>query len=682
MNTLMFAAAVAATNAVANLPPVVVEASRLGKAPAEIPGSVQVITHDEIASCGAQNTVDLLRKRAHSLNFISTGAGNPSLSQVSMAGYGENGFGRVLVMVDGLRMNFADMSAPLLSHVDLGSVQKVEVLHGSQNVLHGDAASAGAINITTEPSGYDAHGSVEVHGGNRDTFGGRTSISGGDEQEQVKYWANGGWEHSRGYRRNNGWETWNAGGGVKKEWDNGSYMRLSAIYGNADYDLPGYLPSGEWRYNRKRTDFPSDWYRRMTWGFNTTLEGVIDDDNRLRLDMTFSRSRMKTRTVMSGSYIDFDPTNFWAPTLVNWTDDFLLRYDLYSFEVTPQWVNTSTVAGFDNEFIAGTSYRYDRLHGSSTDTAFYSPDFWGVSGVTDAKFEYNRQSMGVFAQDTVHLLDSLALQGGGRYQRTWDENTSLAQPNRISDTYAADAAVLFSPVDDLKTYLRFGRFFRNPFLDENPYRAFVAQKVLAPETGWTANAGAEWEFLDGFAAFADVFVTKTRHEILYDKFVWGNNVNAPCDIMREGFTFGASWEREKVAGARLAYTYVDTEFDGGVYDGKKVPMCAESTVLASGRVWLWDECFVFGGYRFLSQMHPFSDFSNESSRLPSCSLFHVGAQYAPGRAWLDGLKFCVTVDNLLNRRYADTATRRTGSTDAVYYPAAGRTVMFSVRYEF
>ncbi len=682
MNTLLFAAVAAVTNSTAVLPPVIVEASRLDKTPAEIPSSVQVIGRDEIAKSGARDVADLLQKRAHSLNVISTGAGNPSLSQIAMPGYGENGFGRVLVMVDGLRMNFADMSAPMLSQIDLGSVQKVEILHGPQSVLHGDAASAGVINIVTEPSGYETHGYVELHGGNRDTYGARAAISGGDEQEGVKYWANGGWEHSNGYRANNGWQTWTSGGGVKKEWENGSYLRLSAMYGDADYELPGWLSSSTWRSNRKRTNSPHDWYRRMTWGMNVTAEGVLNDSNRLRLDMTFSRSTMKTRSVTRGSYIDYDPGNFGAPTPVDWTDNFFQRYDLYSLEVSPQWINTSTIAGMDNELIVGSSYRYDRLHGDSCDVSVYAPDFWGSSGLTLNKFAYNRQSMGFFAQDTVYLFDGLALEGGARYQRTWDENTTLVTPRRISDTYAADASLLYTPVDDLKTYLRFGRFFRNPFLDENPFRNFVAQNVLAPETGWNVSVGADWSFLEEFSVFANMFITKTKHEILYDKFVWDNNVNAPCDIIREGFTAGASWERDKVAGARLAYTYVDAEFDGGAYDGKKVPMSAESMINASARLWIWDECFVFGGFRFLSKQHPFSDFSNESRRLPSCSLFHIGAQYAPEQAWLRGLKFSVVIDNLFNRAYADTAVRRGGSTDAVYYPAAGRSVMFTVRYEF
>ena len=672
-----------ATNetAVAELPPVTVEASRLDRTALGIPAPVQVVTRAEIAQSGAKDVVDLLEKKTSALNLIRTGAGNPALAQVAPRGWGENGFGRMLVMVDGQRLNFADMSAPLLSQIDLGGVSQVEILQGSQCVLHGDAASAGAINIVTDPVDYDTHGRVEAYGGSWETFGARAAYRGGDAEAGVKYWAHGGWEHSRGYRGNNGWQTWNLGGGIRKDWENGAYLRVSASYNDSDYDLPGYLPAGVWKHHRTRTQSPADWYRRTTYGLNATFEGVVSEDNRVRVNATAGRSRMHTRSYYTGSYTDYDPNNFYSPVTARYGDDWRQNYDIYSYEVTPQWINTTSVLGLDNELIAGAMFRYDRLHGDSRDSYVARPDFWNANGITRTKYAYEREAMAFFAQDTLHFTDWLAAEVGGRYQRTWDKNTALVRQRRVSDTYAADAALLLTPVEDMKAYVKFARFFRNPFLDENPYRNNRAQEILRPETGWTVDVGADWTFLDEFTVYGDVFVTKTKHEILYDKFVWGTNVNAPCDILREGFTLGGAWERDKVAGVNVAYTFVDAEFDGGAYDGKDVPMTAKSTLLVNGRVWLWDDFFVFGGYRFLSSRRAFSDFGNEGSRLASYGVFHLGAQYAPSQEWLKGWKAGVTVDNLLDRHYADCAVRSVGR-EEVYYPAAGRSFMVTVSYEF
>lgn len=665
---------------VAELPPVTIEASRLGKTAQEIPAPVQVITRTEIAQSGAKDVVDLLAKKTSSLNLIRTGAGNPALAQVAARGWGENGFGRVLVMVDGQRLNFADMSAPLLSQVDLGSISRVEILQGPQTVLQGDAASAGVINIVTDPADYETHGRIETYGGSWETFGARAAIRGGDAEAGVKYWANGAWEHSEGYRGNNGWQTWNLGGGLRKDWENGSYLRVSTSYNDSDYGLPGYLGAAEWKRHRTRTDSPCDQYRRTAYGLNATFEAVVSEDNRLRLNTAVSRSKMHSRSYFTGVYEDYNPAT-WSPQYVSYSDDYRMNYDLYSYELTPQVINTTPLFGLENELIAGAMFRYDRLHGNNRDSYRAWPDFWDANGVTKTKYAYERQAMGFFAQDTLRLADWLAVEAGGRYQRTWDKNTTLVHERRVADTSAADAALLLTPVEDLKTYVRFVRFFRNPFLDENPYQNYRAQRILRPETGWTVDVGAEYTFLEEFNVYGDVFLTKTKHEILYDKFTWGTNVNAPCDILREGFTLGGRWERDKVAGVNLSYTFVDAEFDGGVYDGNDVPMTAKSTLLANGRVWLWDECFIYGGYRYLSTRRAYSDFGNEGSRLAAYGVFHLGAQYAPDYACVKGLKIGFAIDNLLDRRYADCATRAAGGSE-VYYPAAGRSFTVTLSYEF
>jgi len=210
--------------------------------------------------------------------------------------------------------------------------------------------------------------------------------------------------------------------------------------------------------------------------------------------------------------------------------------------------------------------------------------------------------------------------------------------------------------------------------------------LLSPEHGWRVDAGFDWTFLDEFNLAGNAYVSRTKDEIFYNSlypyssFGWlyyGDNVNSPSPVQREGFDLRASWERDKVAGVSVAYGFVDAEFDGGEYDGNDVPMVAASVVSASGRVWLWDDCFVFGGYRFRSECFSTSDFRNEYEKVPSCGLFNAGVQYSPSFGGLEGLKFAFVVDNLFDKEYCDYTTY-----GANYWPAAGRSYMFSVRYEF
>ena len=261
MTTTLLAAAVSVAT---NLPTVTVEASRLDRTPLEIPSAVHVIGADEIAKSGSHDTVDLLAKKASELHVRHLGAGNPALAEISMRGYGENGHGRTLVLVDGERLNSPDLNVPNLSRIALGSVSKIEVLGGAQTVLHGDGASAGVVNIITEPQDYERKSYAEVHGGSWGSIGAALGTRGGIAEEGIKYWADGSWDRSDGYRSNSGYDLWNLNAGLKKEWETGTYLRFSGFYNDSQYDLPGALTYDEWQSDPRQSHATEDRFHRGT----------------------------------------------------------------------------------------------------------------------------------------------------------------------------------------------------------------------------------------------------------------------------------------------------------------------------------------------------------------------------------------------------------------------------------
>ncbi len=614
-----FGCIVLAGLAVAELPAVVVEATRLGQAPEDVPAYVEVVSRREIAESGAMDLADLLRAKTTSLNHVSMVSGNPAFAAVASAGYGENGWGRFLVMVDGQRLNYPDMASPLLSQIDLGGVSQIEILRGSQCVLQGDGASAGALNIVTDPPDYEHHGKNEAHAGTWDSYGARAAYRGGDVTEGVKWWSGGGWNRSRGHRENSGWQIWNLSGGLKKEWENGSYLRTSAFWNDSSYDLPG---SAEW-------PSPEDWARRRTVGFTTTFNGVVNDENRIKVDFLSSMSRYRAFYEAS-----LDPT---------------LAQDVHSHELTPQWICTAPLGTFDNELIVSTTYRLERSF---------------------KRLHATRHTLAFFAQDTLQLTDTLALEAGARGQRTQNENT-----------WAGDFALLFRPAEDFKTYVRASRFFRYPFMDETITDAFWNPVGIPdPEHGVSVSVGAEWRFQDEFSAFADAGVSQTTDEIFYDPnvhgFWMGSNVNAPDDVRRETLTLGLKWEREKVAALSLGCTFSDAEFDGGRYDDNCVPFVPKVTAQASGRLWLRDEFSVLGGYRFLSSRYGISDFDNADERMPSLSLFNLGCRYEPTWARVKGFHAAVMINNLFDRDYDECVAW------GAHYPGPGRSATFTLAWEF
>lgn len=706
MNTLLFATATAvATNLTSStLPTVVVEASRLDRTTMDLPQAVQTLTAEQIARSGAQDFTDLLRKAAPQVHVTGMGGANPATQQIAMGGYGENGFGRTLITVDGERLNNPDLSLPNLSQVDLSSVKRIEILSGPQTVLHGDAASAGLINVITDPEDYESHGHAEIHGGSWNTFGASLGYSGGLEETGTQYWANGGWETSDGYRSNSGYSIWNANAGVKQNFENGSYLRFSSFYNYADYDLPRALSRDAWKRHprhsvQKDAKYPTektDFFKRETFGFNATAFGVVNEENSVRLTATFSRRHSKSGTFGNGSYEDYDYTTWAYLGIMDYVWTSRMDYDMYSYGIKPEWINTTDVGGFLNELIVGAETTYDRLDIESRAPTYYYPNYAAPSYVSPYGSDalVDRWTMSFYGQDTFHLTDWLALQAGARYERAWNRYTAAQSPRQVRNLDAYEAALLFTPVEDLKTFVRVTRFFRSPFLDENPYNGGnQALRILRPETGWNASLGGEYRFLEDFSVAADAFLARTNHEIFYNPFfaynsAWGSwtkdNVNAPDPVDRWGFNTAFSWEREKLAGVSLGYAFVNAEFDGGQYDGNAVPLVPESTVTLTGRVWLWDDCFVFGGYRYQSKMYSISDFNNDGyghgrrATIPSYGVFHVGITYEPTFAeWITGWKASFVCDNLFNENYCTYA-----SYGANYWPADGRSFMFTLRHDF
>lgn len=644
MTALTLLAALVATN----LPTVVVEASRIDAAETSVPSGVHVIGRETVAASGARDVTDLLSKQAPELHLRHQGGANPALTEIALRGYGESGHGRTLVLVDGERLNSPDMNAPNLGRIALNSIDRVEILGGPQTVLQGDGASAGVINFITEPQTYERKTYAELHGGSWGTFGGSLGTRGGIEEEGVKYWADGSWDRSDGYRSQSRYELWNLNAGVKKEWESGTYLRVSGFYNDSNYDLPGYLSYDEWKADPRKSNAWLDNYWRATYGLNVTFNAQLNEENAIRTTGTFSNRRMDAYQCGMG-----------------WESES--NYDIYACKLKSEWINSTDVLGFENEFLLGVQYAYETLDG---DTSY--------NGSASAN-DYNRQLMDFFAQDTFHFTDWLALQLGGRYSRAWAFN-GQAQPSKKQDNMCAcDVALVWNPVEEAKIYAKASHTYRNPFLDEIPYdpRTWTPAGLLDPEHGWNAEVGFSWRATEELSFGGDAYYTALQDEIFYDA-VHGNNVNSDDETARRGFDLHAAWERDKLAGLSLAFSYVKATFAGGSFGRNLIPLVPETTLSANGRVWLWDDCYVFGGYRFQGEMYSASDFNNDYDRVDWYGLFHVGATYEPTFAeWVTGFRLTVTVDNLFDENFCDYA-----SYGVNYWPGAGRSFMVSLRYEF
>ncbi len=655
MNALMLAAVAAATNAAAgasapaaepstnDLGRIVVEASRLGQSKLDVPSHVDVIDRAAIESSGAQTTLDLLEKRANL--FVRHVNPNPALAQVSMRGYGANSYGRVKVLVDGEELNQPDMFAPNLVRVPVRAIEKVEVLHGPQSVLHGGNASAGVINVVTDADSYERKSVVDVHGGSDGAVGAHVGTRGGFEETGTTYFADLDYDRADGWRPNSQYEIWSLKGGVRQHFDNGSWFGAKAFYADSLYGLPGGVYYGRSVYGgdygswkpRARTASDEDTQARNV-AFGVTLDGraVLGDDR--RVDGSFS-FRRRTSTAYSD-------------------------YEVYTYDWKLAYVDETALAGLDNRFSVGTDLKYDWLTAKGS-----------------YKNAYDRFTGAVFAHDELWLLESLSVFGGarGEWFNSRDRFTSAAAretDSRLKGAVAGEAGLNWRPLDGLKAFAKWSHLYHAPLADELFSLYGVPNMDLAPEQGDDFQLGVDWTFLDDFNFNVTYFHTELDDEIMYLNYA---NRNVPDRTARDGFETSLSWSRDRVGSAGIFYTYTYARFTEGDYKGNLVPLVPRQQLRLFGEWFVVDWLAVNGGYRFVGEQRYGSDFAAEGGVIPGYGLFDVGARFLPTWGWAKGLTVALTVDNLLDHRYFDYGeyfgTR-------YVYPGAARTFMVTVRYEF
>ena len=652
MNTFfLLAAALTATNAVTTLPTVVVEASRLGLTKQEIAAHVDVLGRGDIDSSGAVSTVDLLEKRANI--FFRKMNANPLLAEVSMRGYGANGYGRVRIVVDGVELNNPDMFAQNLMDIPLRSIEKVEILHGPQTVLHGGNASAGVINITTDADSYERRTGLEVHGGSWGTIGASADTRGGFEDLGLTYYGNFAWDHSDGWRDNNGFDLWALKAGFKQRFDNGAWYAVKAFFNDSRYGLPGGLYTGkasngtdygDWRDDPRKALENSMTAHNTTYGFSASGEGAIDDENKANGSITF-RQRQST------GYAD---------------------YDVYSIAAKATYLNDHEFGGFENRFALGTDLSLDLLYGRAYDARTRS----------GADNDYSRFTGAVFARDEFFVFEDLSVFGGARGEWIHSRNIcDLHRPPTTTDSrtqgaVGGDVGLNWHPLDGLKVFARWTPFFHSPLADELISTYGIANMNLKPEHGHTTEVGVDWTFLDDFNFNITGFHTELSDEIAYYNY---SNRNLEDDTRRDGFETSLVWERKKTGSAGILYTFTEASFAEGANKGNLVPLVPRQQLRVFGEIYLHETVAVHGGYRFVGEQRYGGDYAGNGGMMPCYGVFDIGLRVMPTWRWLEGFTFAVTCDNLFDKRYCDYGEYF----DPWYvYPAAGRSFLFTVRYEF
>ncbi len=632
-----------------DLPDVSVTAARYETATARTAANVTVLNADAIRESGALNVVEALRNLA-GIQVRST-TGNSALAELSMRGFGENSHGRVLVLLDGRRLNRPDLAAINWLQIPLSNVERIEVVRGGSSALYGDNAVAGVINIITRKGSAEPVHEAAVDIGSYDTVMGRVGVSG--QVGALGYAANGNWYDSDGYRDNGAFSSYGGGANLQYLAD-ALTLRLGAGWQAVEHDFPGFLSKAQMQAYPRQSLTPDDTaeseYINLEGGI-----GYLVGNHDVEVDVAYGDKQ-----------IDSDITSWFS----------FSELSLETLAVTPRYRCTAAAFGHANTLLLGVDYYRDTLVLDRFDSVAHA--------ATAGRADVTKDSVGGYVRDEFGITDSLILAAGARIERAEIKADVTAMgavtvaDKASHDGTAFDLSLLQSFAGGGKLFLRGSTVYRYPFVDEQvSYYGFGDMFLgdLDPETGWPAEIGGAAPLCDGLAADVTVFVSGMEDEIAYNGVAFRNeNLDK---TQRRGIEAGMAYT---AGGFTLAgnYTYTDAEFANGVNEGNQIPLVPQHKASVSGRAPLVAGFAVQAVATYVANCYLGGDNANAGSKLDGYTTVDLYLRYAGDCA--KGIEAYIGVENVFDEEYASLGYR--GFAEDGFYPSPGATFKTGVAVRF
>ncbi len=642
--------AVADSDADAAEQEIIVSASRDRRQACQIPANVTVLDAQDIEESDAATLVDVLQNM-DGIYFRSS-SGNAVQAEVSMRGFGENSHGRVLVLLNGRRLNNPDMASISWAQIPLNNVERIEVLRGGQSALYGDNAVGGVINIITKKGTPQPEISAGIQVG---SYGLNIErVAGSGSTGPLNYSANIERNQADGYRERSTYMTWGGGASLGYDINARNNVALQVDYDIMDYQLPGYLTRAQMDVNPRQSFMPNDDASSDMGNVDLSLKSLWSDDLRLDVDLIGGRKKMVTDMASWFSYSDVAINRWGATPRLTWSRDLLDH-------------GNKVLVGFDGYADRLDSKRYaDRARQFEMATA-----------------QIDKYTLGVYAREELAICEPLLLGLGARHEQARiganvnANDLSAVDDHKTHKVNALDASLTYVFPNKSKVFARAGTVYRFPFVDEQiSYIGYGTDQMytdLDPEKGQNYEVGVNMILLENLEAGLTLFRLDMQDEIAYDAVTMSNkNID---DTRRQGLESYATWKCGRLMRWNANYTFIDAKFAAGANDGNKVPLVPRQKTSLGVRFYLPFDFALDGVATYVGKQRLGSDYANTGDTLDAYALVDLALRYTPARlAWL-GLEAFAGVDNVFDKQYASVGYMGwvDGSFSGVYYPSPGRT---------
>jgi len=640
---------------------VVVTATRDTREIRKIPANITVIKSEDIEKSGATSLVDVLKKLA-GIHF-TTFSGNPSQAEIDMRGFGQNSHGRVLILLDGRRLNRPDMASINWLQIPINNIEKIEVVSGANSVLYGDHAVAGVINIITKRGEGKPEVSASGIIGEDALHDVRVGLTG--SRDRLSYACSGEIQETNGWRERTGFSSKGAGFNIGYDLSDFLNISLGGSLNKVDYEMPGNLTKSEMEENRKQFQ-PA---RPARWTQSHDNDESLDKYYNVNLGLE----------MISANLGNFDVNFLYGLKDITSNMDSFPSYrdtEIKTFGITPRYLLNKDILGHKNKLIVGLDY-YDETLNLEIFTDINRD-------TTSSLTEIKKSSVGYYINDEFNLFDELILSAGARGEKTTIEGKETNPATKIKSFdeekdhhgKAVSAGLTYLIGEKSKVFTKFAKLYRYPFIDEQAsYQGWgnAFNKDLEAEEGKSYEIGTEFYPIENVRFAITLFRMDMEKEI-----VWNNDTsrNENLDETRhQGLEFSGLYKFGKKANIYGNYTYQEAKFTKGIYNDKDIPLVPKHKAFLGLELFFPYGFSLVPEFRYTGECYLGDDKNNNGEKLSDYSLVDILLRYRPPNHKYKLLAF-VGAENLFNEEYStmgfeDYLEDQDYNT---YYPSPGRTL--------
>ena len=522
----LVAATPVAAQEIPNSDDIVVTASGIAQSRDEVGQAITVIDADTIEKRQTSDVVDLLATTP-GIRFNRTGS-TGSVAGISIRGAETT---QTLVLIDGVKVNDPSGIGEGydFGHLLTGNISRIEVLRGSNSVVHGSQAIGGVVSLmtATPAAGFAANASAEY--GYSDTLNAKADISASAGRVSGgiggAYFRTDGISSATGGTERDGYKNFAGNARLKIAFTDALSLDLRGYYVNADLDYDSFFGA------------------------------PADSGDVAKLDQYVG---------YAGVNLGLFDGRFTSRAAVTW-----LRNDRNYYFVrgtAPDYGYSGTNLRFEYQGVVSPVEQTKLIFGYEHERPDY--DFFGFGSRDNARANIDS----IYALGIVRPFAGLSLTGGVRH----DDHSQFGR----ATTFGANAN--YSPNDGATQFrLSYGEGFKAPSLYQL-YDSFSGNAALRPEASKSYDVGIDQSLADGRALISLTgFVRNTVNQINYDNatFTFGN-----IDRTRaKGIEATLALRPVDPLNITASYSYIDARDRSGrpAFDGKRLPRRAEHAVSLS-----------------------------------------------------------------------------------------------------